>query len=60
MRRSKKQQSVSLWDNREAGHRPADCGVIVLGMSRRLLNIEKRSVPSFKLRGVGLASKNAM
>ena len=27
--------------------------------SRRLLNIEKRSVPSFKLRGVGLASKNA-
>ena len=30
------------------------------GMSRRLLNIEKRSVPSIKLRGVGLASKNAM
>ena len=29
------------------------------GMSRRLLNIEKRSVPSIKLRGVGLASKNA-
>ena len=29
-------------------------------MFRRLLNIQKRSVPSFKLRGVGLASKNAM
>ena len=31
-----------------------------LGMSRRLLNIEKRSLASFMLRGVGLASKNAM
>jgi hypothetical protein len=29
-------------------------------MSRCLLNIEKRSLPSFMLRGVGLASKNGM
>jgi tripartite-type tricarboxylate transporter receptor subunit TctC len=31
-----------------------------MGMSRCLLNIEKRSLPSFMLRGVGLASKNGM
>ena len=30
------------------------------GMSRCLLNIEKRSLPNFMLRGVGLASKNGM
>jgi hypothetical protein len=30
------------------------------GMSRSLLNIEKRTLPSLTLRGVGLASKDAM
>ena len=32
----------------------------VEGMSRSLLNIEKRSLPWLTLRGVGLASKNAV
>ena len=32
----------------------------VRGMSRSLLNIEKRSLAWLTLRGVGLASKNAM
>jgi hypothetical protein len=31
-----------------------------LGMSRSLLNIEKRSLSWLTLRGVGLAGKNAM
>jgi hypothetical protein len=30
------------------------------GMSRSLLNIEKRSLPRLTLRGVGLASKDAV
>jgi hypothetical protein len=30
------------------------------GMSRSLLNIEKRTLPSLMLRGVGLASKDAV
>jgi hypothetical protein len=34
--------------------------MLSMGMSRCLLNIEKRSLPSFMLRGVGLASKNGM
>ena len=33
---------------------------LLAGMSRFLLNIEKRSLPWLTLRGVGLASKNAV
>ena len=33
---------------------------VCLGMSRSLLNIAKRTLPRLTLRGVGLASKDAV
>jgi hypothetical protein len=35
-------------------------GLDTKGMSRPLLNIEKRTLPRLTLRGVGLASKDAV
>ena len=46
-----------------AHHLPATSGPRILppaGMSRSLLNIEKRTLPRLTLRGVGLASKDAV
>ena len=42
-----------------ARHRHRDAP-FAAGMSRFLLNIAKRSLPRLTLRGVGLASKNAV
>ena len=57
-----KDTTIPSHENIVVGHQASDDGSLVpfLGMSRFLLNIEKRSLPRLMLSGDGLAGNDAM